>query len=159
MAHDQHQEVTMEHEHHQEVKEAHFEAARNILVDGAQEEDQKQSYAAWRHIMEAMKQQKMTDRIDRKEARVKKKESKKNQDRNPRHWHNDPEKNRSSSSGDSTSKTPAVTKKEEVQAEVIRPFGNCNGTYCDMCDCAQCKNVTCEKWQKHRKISITGSST
>ena len=63
----------MEHEHHQEVKEAHFEAARNILVDGAQEEDQKQSYAAWRHIMVAMNQQKMTDRIDRRDARVKKK--------------------------------------------------------------------------------------
>ena len=63
----------MEHEHHQEVKKAHLKAARDIMVDGAQEEDQKQSCAAWRHIMEAMKQQKMTDRIDRRDARVKKK--------------------------------------------------------------------------------------
>ena len=92
MAHDYHQEVTMEHEYHQEVKQAHLEAARNILVDGAQEEDQMPSYAAWRHIIEAMKQRKMTDRIDRKEARVKKKESKKSKDTNPCREHNDPEK-------------------------------------------------------------------
>ena len=95
--------------------------------------------------MEAMKQQKMTDRIDRRDARVKKKESKKSQDRNPSHCQNDPEKDRSSSSGDNTSKIPAVTKEEEAQAEAIKPCGKCNGTCCDMCNCTQCQNATCEK--------------